>query len=269
MDINDTIYNIHVFGDSHSQLYGSPYLSNYICNVYDVGEITMDKVGKYNLTTDKLKELVKKNDIINNGDLVIYVFGEIDVRNYNNKSQKIKSVIDNYINTILSNNQTDNIRYGVQSITPPVDVKNINKDLSIYENIEDRINSTRYINTLLKESCEKNNLLFIDISTYYQNDNSIYPLKKMCKKSKMYELDSRIKDDNVHVHINNPEGIEYAFNSLDIPINFKYYKCDDKCKYTTSLNKFQRDYYKRIRISHYIYVIILIISLFVPDFLIP
>jgi hypothetical protein len=59
MDINDTIYNIHVFGDSHSQLYGSPYLSNYICNVYDVGEITMDRVGKENLTTDKLKELMR------------------------------------------------------------------------------------------------------------------------------------------------------------------------------------------------------------------
>lgn len=299
MDINNTIYNIHVFGDSHSRLYSSPFLSNYICNIYYVGPITMHRVGRDNLTTEKLKELAKKNyeeylpkakpeykhmsypknDTINNGDLVIYVFGEIDIRNhYVKQLEKLREhdeilsgLVDNYINTILSNNQKDNVKYGVQSVTPPVDEKNLNeslKEFPIYGNIEDRIKATNDINKLLKQKCEKNNLLFIDISTYYQNDTSIYPLKHLCDKSKMFELDSRIKDSNVHVHINNPEGIEHVFNLLDIPSNIKIYKYKNKCKYSNSLNQFQRDYYKRIRVSHYIYVVILIASLFVPDSLI-
>lgn len=300
MDINQTIYNIHVFGDSHSRLYSSPYLSNYICNVYYVGPITMYRVGRDNLTVDKLKELSKENykvylpkakpeykhmkypenDIINNNDLIIYVFGEIDIRNhYVKQIEKLRepdeilhSLVDNYINTILLNKEKYNVKYGIQSVTPPVDEKNLLaeslKEYPIYGNIDIRINATNEINKLLKQKCEENNILFIDISTYYQNDNSLYPVKNICNKSKLFELDSRIKDNNVNVHINNPEGIEYVFNLIDIPINIKHYKYNNKCKYPLPLNQFQRDYYKRIRIGHYFWGILLISSLFVPDFLI-
>jgi len=297
MDINQTIYNIHVFGDLHSQLYSSPYLSNYICNVYYVGSITMHKVGRNNLTIDKLKYISKenyenyltkpeykhmkypKNDIINNNDLVIYVFGEIDIRNYYFKQIKksrdsneiLNSLVDKYINTILLNKKKYNVKYGIQSVVPPVDKKKLNEFLKknpFYGNIDERITATNKINKLLQQSCEKNNILFIDISTYYQNDNSIYPLKNICNNSKEFELDSRIKDNNVYVHINNPEGIEHAFNLINIPINIKYYKSNKKCKYPSSLNKFQRDYYKRIRIGHYILMILSYGSLLVPNFLI-
>ena len=57
-------------------------------------------------------------------------------------------------------------------------------------------------------------------------------------------------------------------NLIDIPINIKYYKYKNKCKYPSSLTQFQRNYYKRIRISHYIYMGMLVGSLFVPNFLI-
>jgi hypothetical protein len=299
MDIDQTIYNIHVFGDSHCRLYSSPYLSNYICNVYYVGPITMHRIGRDNLTIDKLKDISKehyknylptakpeykhmsypKNDVINNDDLVIYVFGEIDIRNHyfkqieksRNSIEILNTLVNNYINTILLNREKYNVKYGVQSVTPPVDEKNLKESLKeypIYGDINTRIFATNEINKLLKQSCEKNNILFIDLAKYYQNDNSIYPLKNICNKSQIFELDSRIKDDNVHVHINNPEGIEYIFNLIDIPINIKYYKTNDKCKYPSSINKFQRDYYKRIRFGHNIVLGILIASLFVPDFLI-
>ena len=121
---------------------------------------------------------------------------------------------------------------------------------------------------MLKQKCKEHNLLFINISTYYQNDDTIYPLHNLCNKSKMFELDYRIKDNSVHVHINNPEGIECAFNLINLPINIKHYTYENKCKYNCSLNKFQRDYYKRIRISHYVYVGILGFSLFLPNNLI-
>ena len=60
MDITETSYNIHIFGDSHSRIYSSYYLSNYLCNVYYVGPITMHRVGRDNLTIDQLKDLSKK-----------------------------------------------------------------------------------------------------------------------------------------------------------------------------------------------------------------
>ena len=60
MDIDQTTYNIHVFGDSQSRIYSSPFLPNYICNVYYVGPTTMHSVGNDNLTIDKLKDISKK-----------------------------------------------------------------------------------------------------------------------------------------------------------------------------------------------------------------
>jgi hypothetical protein len=235
MDIDQTTYNIHVFGDFQSCLYSSPYLSNYICNVYYVGPVTMDRVGRDNLTIDKLKDLSKeyyknllptakpeykhmsypKNDTINNNDLVIYVFGEINISNDN------LNLVNNYIKTILLNKEKYNVKYGVQSI-----------------------NGNNEINKLLKQSCEKNNILFIDI-----NSN---PFKNNCDKS------------NSEINMDNPESIEYAFKLNCIPINIKYYNSGKKCKYPSGLNKFQRDYYKRVRIGHYILMIILYASLLVP-----
>lgn len=60
MDITDTVYDIHVFGDSHSRIYSSYYLSNYECKVYYAGPITMHRVGRDKLTIEQLKELSKK-----------------------------------------------------------------------------------------------------------------------------------------------------------------------------------------------------------------
>jgi hypothetical protein len=280
MDIDQTTYNIHVFGDSQSRIYSSPFLPNYICNVYYVGPTTMHSVGNDNLTIDKLKDISKKyyknylptvkpeykhmcypkNDVINNNDLVIYVFGELDLRN---PKEILNNLVDKYINTILINREKYNVKYAIQAIIPPVDDINLNEFLNEYpinEDIGTRIYAINEINKLLKQSCEKNNIIFLDIVTYYKNENPI------CDKSKILILD--LNENNLHININNPEGINYAFKLNCIPINIKYYKPTNKCKYPSSLNKFQRDYYKRVRIGHYILMVILYGSLFVPDFLI-
>ena len=297
MELNNTTYQIHVFGDSHSRIYSSPYLSNYICNVYYVGPITMHRVGRDKLTLDDLKELSQKNykeylpkckpeykhmkypddDEIKNNDMVIFVFGEIDIRNHyakqiekgRNHTEIINSLVNNYIETVLLNkSKYNNVKFCIQSVPPAVDIKNLNEELKDYPingHLNQRIRATIEINKLLKEKCKLHNLLYLDTTTYYQNDETIFPVNGLCKKAELYELDTRIKDKNVHVSIEHPEGIEHVFKMNDIPINLKYYKYNKKCKYPVSLNKFQRDTVIRLRIIHLIVMVLLGISLFLPN----
>jgi hypothetical protein len=167
-------------------------------------------------------------------DIVIFVFGEIDIRSHygkqiqkgRNKDSILNVLVDNYIDTILLNRfEYPNVNFVVQSVIPPTDEKNykepVNKEYPITGTIEDRIEATIEINKLLKEKCLINNLLFIDISTYYQNDETEFPISGLCPDAKIYTLDPRIKDDNVHVYIDYPQGIEFALKNLNIPSNIK------------------------------------------------
>jgi hypothetical protein len=296
VDLNKTRYNIHVFGDSHSRIYSSYYLPNYICNVYYTGAITMFRIGRDKPTLDQLKDLSKdyyneylpiakkeykhmsypKNDNINDGDIVIFVFGEIDIRNHyakqihkgRDKMEVITNLVNNYINTVLENKSNyNNVKFGVQSINPPIDEKNLKESIKEYPiegTIEERIEATLLINYLLKEKCKENDLLFIDTASYYQNDDTLYPQNGIDKNAQLYEMDTRIKDDNVHIHIDNPEGIDYAFKVANIETNLDHYKYKRKCKYPTPLNRYQRDFHNTIYKLHSIFVILMYVSLLLP-----
>lgn len=218
-----------------------------------------------------------KDDRIKDNDVVIFVFGEIDIRNHyakqlqngRGKSEVLVSLVNNYINTILQNrSQYNKVKFGVQSVNPPVDEKNLNESIKEYPiqgTIKQRIEATLEINKLLKSKCEQHNLLFIDTATYYQNDDSLFPVNGLCDKAVPFEMDTRIKDQNVHVHIDNPEGIEHAFKVANMPVNIKHYNYRKKCKYPGSLNKYQRDNIKRLRLVHHIFAAGLILTLFIPN----
>ena len=129
MDLNQTSYSIHIFGDSHSRIYSSPYLSNYICNVYYTGPITMHRIGRDKPTLQQLKEMSKSyyneylpkakkeyqhmryptSDEVRQNDIVIFVFGEIDIRNHyakqiekgRNPKEVDEGLVNTYIETVL------------------------------------------------------------------------------------------------------------------------------------------------------------------------
>ena len=297
MNLNQTKFDIHVFGDSHSRIYSSYYLSNYICKVYYVGPITMHRVGRDKLSIDQLKDLSKKNyeeylptckpeykhmnypsnDKIKDNDIVLFVFGEIDIRNHyakqlskgRNNSDIIHSLVNNYIADILENRkQYGNVKFGLQSVNPPTDEKNLKEEIKEYPiagTIEQRIQATIEINNLLKHKCKEHDLIFIDTASYYQNDETLFPINGLSEEASLYEMDPRIKDANVHIHMENPEGIEHAFKVANIPINIVFYKAIEKCKYPGSLNKYQRDLTIRVRIVHYLAVLLLGLSLFIPN----
>jgi hypothetical protein len=257
----------------------------------------MHRVGRDKLSIDQLKDLSKKNyeeylpkckpeykhmsypsdDKIKDNDIVLFVFGEIDIRNHyakqlskgRNETEIIHSLVNNYIADILENRkQYSNVKFGLQSVNPPTDEKNLKEEIKEYPiagTIEQRIRATIEINNLLKQKCKEHGLIFIDTASYYQNDESLFPVNGLSDEASLYEMDPRIKDANVHVHMENPEGIEHAFKLANIPINIKYYDYKRKCKYSGSLNKFQRDSIIRFRTIHYILVLLLGLSLFIPN----
>ena len=296
MNLNQTSYSIHIFGDSHSRIYSSPYLSNYICSVYYTGPITMHRIGRDKPTLQQLKEMSKTyyneylpkakkeyqhmryptSDEVRQNDIVIFVFGEIDIRNHyakqiekgRNPKDVLEGLVNAYIETVLQNREkTAYVKFGVQSINPPVDEKNLKESIKEYPiqgTIEQRIEATQQINVLLKQRCQENNLLFIDTATYYQNDDSLFPRNGINSECKLYELDARIKDNNVHVHMENPEGIEHAFKVANMPVNIMFHEYSRKCKYQSSLNQFQRDTYIRLRLAHHVVIFLMLCSLFLP-----
>jgi hypothetical protein len=256
----------------------------------------MHRIGRDKPTLQQLKEMSKSyyneylpkakkeyqhmryptSDEVRQNDIVIFVFGEIDIRNHyakqiekgRNPKEVLEGLVNTYIETVLQNREKiANVKFGVQSINPPVDEKNLKESIKEYPiqgTIEQRIEATQQINALLKQRCQENNLLFIDTATYYQNDDSLFPRNGVNSECKLYELDARIKDSNVHVHMENPEGIEHAFKVANIPVNIKFYEYTRKCKYQSSLNQFQRDTYIRLRLAHHIVIFMMIGSLFLP-----
>jgi hypothetical protein len=256
----------------------------------------MHRIGRDSPSLDDLKVMSKKyyseylpkakkeythmkypsDDKIEQNDVVIFVFGEIDIRNHyakqiekgRNQHEILGSLVNGYIEAILQDkSKYNNVKFGVQSVNPPVDEKNLKESIKEYPiegTIQQRIEATQLINRLLKEKCEQNNLLFIDTNTYYQNDESLYPKNGLATECKLYELDNRIKDSNVHIHIENPEGIEYALKVVDLPVNITFYEYTKKCKYPTQLNKFQRDTYLSIRLAHYVQMVLMLACVFVP-----
>jgi hypothetical protein len=202
-------------------------------NINDLKNICNDFFGEYlQCAKPEYKHMPFPSGEINDNDIIVFVFGEIDIRTHygkqiikgRNKNHILNELVNNYINSILLNRiDYPNVKFGLQSITPPTDDKNyreaINKEYPTTGPIEDRIEATIEINKLLKEKCILNSLLFIDTATYYQNDDSDFPIKGIDCSCNLFELDTRIKDDNVHVYIDNPEGIESAFIKLNIPYN--------------------------------------------------
>jgi hypothetical protein len=211
----------------------------------------MHRIGRDKITIDHMKKICNEfygeylksakpeykhmqlpSQQLNENDIIIFVFGEIDIRTHygkqiikgRNKNEILNELVNNYIDTILLNRAVfPNVKFGLQSVTPPTDDKNyreaINKEYPTTGPVKDRIEATIEINSLLKEKCAIHDVLFVDTATYYQNDDSNFPVQGIDSSANLFELDTRIKDDNVHVYIDNPEGIESALMKLNIPYN--------------------------------------------------
>lgn len=204
---------IHIIGDSHAffnfasaeKIAEKSYHSIKITRnqmaipvslvIHWLGPRTMYRVGR-----EGLKDLNIKKWGIQEGDVIIYVFGEIDVRCHILKQRDqgrslddiIDQVVDRYLDALSANKQQYNSLVTIVcSITPPTDQAE-NKDFPIYGTLSERIQVTRDINKLLNKRCKERGFLFLDSYPYYSSEDG--------------DLREELSDGSVHIAIehNNP-----------------------------------------------------------------
>ena len=162
---------IHTFGDSHA--------SNTISGWKDCNDIITHHLGA-KLCYTFGREILNLCDIrkydINDGDSLIFCFGEIDCRCHVHKHitattpyrNVIDSIIDSYITAININIYNSDINFKnicIYNVVPPIERYNT------YENIEqpylgsdqERKQYVLYFNQILREKCNENNWVFFDI----------------------------------------------------------------------------------------------------------
>jgi hypothetical protein len=191
---------IHIIGDSHSLMFQN--IEG--CVIHHVGQITMHRVGRdgINLTNYGIKE----------NDLVVFTFGEIDVRCHigiqrdkykRNEKEIINTLAEYFLLSILENKkQFMNINFVICSIVPPTNA-NYNPEFPFYGALEDRIVLTKQLNKILKNKCELNDFGFLDIYDYYSLKNG--------------ELNPAISDGNIHIRYDcNNEIKKHLFDLMII-----------------------------------------------------
>ncbi len=181
-------HRIHTIGDSHSYNgWGNMTIHHHLGPVlcYSFGR---DKLNKCDIS--------KLN--INNGDTVIFCFGEIDCRCHINKYVKknisyqevINNMITNYIEAIKLNIENSQLKLKnicIFNIVPPVKKDEIseNKEFPFLGEDEERKSYILYFNNKLKEICAKNNYIFFDVYDKYTDENGF--------------LNKELSDGTVHI----------------------------------------------------------------------
>jgi len=164
---------IHTFGDSHADgghsHWGYIRLQNVNIKTHHLGAKLMYTFGRLG------KDLLNiKNYNVNENDIVIFCFGEIDCRNHVHKhitnefSYKdiINSIVNNYFNTIKENvQQYNNIKTCVYNVVPPTRYKYEEPDhpFPFLGTDDERKIYYKYMNEQIKELCKIYNYFYFDI----------------------------------------------------------------------------------------------------------
>lgn len=221
---NKTLLKIHVFGDSHSSfcftstipatthlersLFRGTNHKNETLNVcftiHWLGPMTMFRVAR-----DGLKAVNLKSMNVQDGEIAVFVFGEIDVRCHIEKQSAVQgmkteeiidSLVAQYIQTIIENRkQFENLLCVVCSVVPPTD-NSFNPKYPFYGSLKTRIAITKQLNHKLHEVCASNNIHVLDLYAdhcteqgdlsfaYSQGDVHISPQHNNHIKQKLIQL---------------------------------------------------------------------------------
>jgi hypothetical protein len=194
---------IHTFGDSHSEIPWNKInilcIENnndlYTCNkkidinIHYLGPKLCFSIGRDGIN-------IKDGYNINNGDTVIFCFGEIDCRCHiykhitkNNDYKKIiESIVHNYFIKIKNAvDMFDNLKTVIYNVVPPVQKKNT-REYTKYPFLgtdEERKLYVLYFNKKLQEECNNYKFTFFDIYNNYTDDNGF--------------LNKKLSDNSVHI----------------------------------------------------------------------
>lgn len=177
--------DIFVIGDSHvKEFAGIDHLTT-----HHLGPLTMHRIARDGLDAVNLKKMGVKE-----GDVAIFVFGEIDVRCHIGRQRDLKgrdleevmqTLVWGYLRTILQNQaQFKNLTCIVYSITPPTDTI-YNIEYPRYGTLEERIQITQAMNYLLKIASQQYGIQFLDVYEDYTDA--------------LGALNTELSDGNVHI----------------------------------------------------------------------
>lgn len=179
---------IFVVGDSHANEFSqTPH-----CKIHHISSCTMHRVGRDGLSIINLPAWG-----IEEGQVVIFAFGEIDARCHIGKQRDvfnrtteeiIATLVQNYLNTILLNRLAFNeLTCVVYSVTPPTDIV-FNPQYPAYGSLIDRVEITKRLNHRLAQMCKEMGFHFLDVYNDYADAMGV--------------LRVELSDGNVHI---NPE----------------------------------------------------------------
>ncbi len=183
---------IHIFGDSHAHhCFGSNdtpryfdakdhinYVYTYKNNTFAihwVGAKTLYRIGKDGLNILNIREYG-----VNDNDVVVFTFGEIDTRCHIGKQRDqykrsldevIHSLVTNYIHSINQNRKLfNNLIFAIMEVIPPTN-QSYNHKLPFHGSLEDRVVITNKLNTALHDACKQHNILFLPTHNIYADEN--------------------------------------------------------------------------------------------------
>jgi hypothetical protein len=177
---------IHTFGDSHSYngWNGIPNVQ-----IHHLGPKLCFSIGRDGIT-------INEGYNVNDGDTVIFCFGEIDCRCHIHKhiseSTDYKQIIDTIINNyfIKIKNAVDvynNLKIVIYNVVPPIQKYNTveNSEYPFLGTDEERKSYVLYFNEKLKQKCVEYNFCFFNIYDNYIDSNGF--------------LNKSLSDNNVHI----------------------------------------------------------------------
>ncbi len=195
---------IHVFGDSHASFCFSnnKFLAfteysffNYFHNNAQVflPFVISAYISKtmHGVSSKGLDLINIKNSWVQENDIVIFAFGEVDVRAHigrqrDEKKRDLSEIIDTlvtkYFKFIKANKQQfNNIYCVVMSVVPPSDTC-VDPSMPFYGTLEDRVNITKMLNQKLQNVCRQEKFEFLDVYSLFANEKGflIYQLSDGC-----------------------------------------------------------------------------------------
>ena len=172
---------IHTVGDSHSK---DSFKDTSNARIHWLGPLTMRRVG-YPEDHSIVPFPVAP------GDVVLFCFGEIDVRchvkNLMNFGRSMDTVlkdmmVDRYVAKLVSLRSVfPNARLAVMSVVPPAYRESCvdNKEVPFSGTDEERSSYTARLNELLKTACGLNGLEYLDSYSLYKDDKGMLPIDMM------------------------------------------------------------------------------------------
>lgn len=178
---------IHTFGDSHCE-FGWGHVPNIQIN--SIGAKLCFSIGRDGI------DITDKKYNVQNGDTVIFCFGEIDCRFHihrhitevNDYKSIIDSIVDNYFIKIKKAVEVfDNLKTAIYNVVPPVQRYNTHENpLAPYVGTdEERKSYVLYFNKKIQEKCIEYGFIFFNVYDKYTDSNGYL--------NKMYS------DTNVHI----------------------------------------------------------------------